>query len=135
MQTLTENNLIHEKTRDLCQAILDQPAFQEIRLRIDAFLANDAVKTQYQSLSDQGELLQAKQQRGDTLTPEEIAAFEQHREAFLNDPVARGFLDAQEEMHELQESVGRYVTKTFELGRLPTHEDFGSCGSGCGCHH
>jgi hypothetical protein len=29
------------------------------------------------------------------------------------------------------------VTKTFELGRVPSEEDLqeGSCGHGCGCHH
>ena len=30
----------------------------------------------------------------------------------------------------------QFVSKTFELGRVPTLEDFssGECGSGCGCH-
>jgi hypothetical protein len=33
--------------------------------------------------------------------------------------------------------VNRYVTRTFELGRLPAPEDFESCAcdSGCGCSH
>ena len=39
--------------------------------------------------------------------------------------------------HKIQESVMSYVTKTFELGRVPAAEDFdsGSCGTGCGCAH
>jgi hypothetical protein len=51
--------------------------------------------------------------------------------------VARGFLDAQQALHQLQETVTQQLTKTLELGRMPTKEDFesGSCGSGCGCHH
>ncbi|MBU6400621.1 MAG: YlbF family regulator [Verrucomicrobia bacterium] len=137
MQTLTENNLVLQKTQELCQAILDQTTFRDIRLRIDTFLSDDAAKSAYQSLSEQGEQLQFKQQRGESLTPEEIAEFEKQRETFLSNPVARDFLDAQHEMHQVQESVGRYVSKTFELGRLPNPEDLhsGSCGSGCGCHH
>jgi cell fate (sporulation/competence/biofilm development) regulator YlbF (YheA/YmcA/DUF963 family) len=137
MQTLTETNQVLQKTHELCQAILEQPTFRDIRLRVDAFLSNDQVKSAYQQLSEQGELLQYKQQHGMTLTSEEVAQFEKQRETFLSNPVARGFLDAQQEMHQVQESVSQYVTKTFELGRLPNAEDLqsGSCGSGCGCHH
>jgi cell fate (sporulation/competence/biofilm development) regulator YlbF (YheA/YmcA/DUF963 family) len=135
MQTTTEDSVILQKTRELCQAILDGPEFQTIRQQIDAFMSNPEAKTQYQSLSERGEYLQHKQQQGVALSQEEIADFEQQREAFVNNPVARGFLDAQNEMHKMQESVGQYVAKTFELGRLPESDDFeGSCGHGCGCH-
>ncbi len=56
--------------------------------------------------------------------------------ALLKNPVAVGFLDAQEEMHEIQNIVKKTVGKTIELGRIPLAEDLseGSCGSGCGCH-
>lgn len=137
MQTMTENNAVLDKTLELCQAILDQPDFRDIRRKVDAFLSDEAAKAQYQLLSEQGESLQYKQQHGLPLPPEEIAEFEKVREAFMNNPVARGFLDAQHEIQQVQESVGQHVSKTFELGRVPTPEDFesGSCGSGCGCHH
>jgi hypothetical protein len=71
------------------------------------------------------------------LSGEEIGEFERQREAMLSNPVARGFLDAQEALHNLQESIQTQVSKTLELGRLPAPEDMesGSCGSGCGCHH
>jgi len=84
-----------------------------------------------------GQALQEKQHHGQTLEPTEIAAFEKDRDALLKNPVAAGFLDAQEEMHELQSSVKKIVAKTIELGRIPLAEDLaegGSCGSGCGCH-
>jgi len=40
-------------------------------------------------------------------------------------------------MHKIQESVMQYVGKTFELGRVPSVEDFssGDCGPTCGCGH
>ena len=136
MQTITETNAILEKTRELCQVILDQPEFQTIRQRITAFMSDDEAKSQYQFLSEQGEVLQLKQQQGLPLTNEEIAEFENRREAFLTNPIAKGFLDARQQMQQMQESVDQYVAKTFELGRLPAEDDFqsGSCGSGCGCH-
>jgi len=123
--------------RELCQAIIDQPDFQTIRRQVDAFLADERVKVQYQELSDRGAMLQHKQQTGMPLDMTEIADFEKKREAFLNSPVAQGFLAAQQAMQNVQESVSQYVTKTFELGRMPQKEDFdhGSCGHGCGCNH
>src|SRR5687768_15559392 len=112
MQTLNEEGTIIEKTRELCQAILDQPSFQTMRGQIDAFMADDDAKTLYQTLSEKGEYLQHKQQQGAQLSDEEIAEFERQRDAFVNNPVARGFMDAQQQMQKLQESVNQYLTKT-----------------------
>ena len=136
MQTNVQETLIAQKTRELCQAIVEQPEFQAIRSRIDTFMANDSAQSQYKLVMEKGESLQHKQQMGLPLANDEIAEFEKHRDALINDPVAKGFMDAQQEMHQVQESVGQYVAKTFELGRLPSEEDFdaGSCGHGCGCH-
>lgn len=137
MQAIAEESAIIQKTRELCQTLLDQPDVQSMRQRIDAFVADDRAKTDYDALMLKGQALQQKQQQGAPLSHDEITDFEKHREAFVKNPVARGFLDAQEEMNQLQQSLGQYVSKTFELGRVPSPEDFdsGSCGSGCGCHH
>ena len=137
MPTTVEDSVIIVKTRELCETILVQPEFQNIRRQIDAFLADEAAKAQYQLVVERGEQLQHKQQMAVPLSNEEVAEFENQREQLVNNPVARAFLDAQQEMHRLQESVNQYVAKTFELGRVPAAEDFdsGSCGSGCGCAH
>ena len=107
------------------------------RGRIDAFMADEKSRTQYEDLMTKGQALQQKQQSSTPLAKDEIAEFEKQREALLNNSVARGFLDAQEELHSISETVQQYVSKTLELGRVPTEEDLGggSCGSGCGCHH
>jgi len=137
MEVITDNSTVLQKTRELCQAILDQDDFSIIRRQVDAFLADESIKSQYQELSDRGAMLQHKQQTGLPLDMAEIADFEKRREAFLNSPVAQGFLEAQQAMQTVQESVTQFVAKTFELGRMPQQEDFdnGSCGHGCGCHH
>jgi cell fate (sporulation/competence/biofilm development) regulator YlbF (YheA/YmcA/DUF963 family) len=136
MQTLTSPNAVSEKTRELCEAILADPTMGSIRLRIDTFMADDKSRTQYEAVMSKGQALQEKQQAAQTLGADEIADFEKHRDALLNNPVARDFLDAQEEMHDLKNSVQKFISKTLELGRLPTEEDLeeGSCGHGCGCH-
>jgi cell fate (sporulation/competence/biofilm development) regulator YlbF (YheA/YmcA/DUF963 family) len=132
----TKETVIIQKTRELCQTIVEQPEFQDIRRHIDTFMADEAAKSQYQTVIEKGDLLQQKQQMGVPLSNEEVDDFEKHREALVNNPVARAFLDAQQEMQKVQQSVGQYVAKTFELGRAPVDEDFssGCCGSSCGCH-
>ena len=137
MPTQIEESVVIQKTRELCQAILDQPEIRALRKNIETFMANDQARGHYESLMTQGEMLHEKQHSGTPLTEAEINAFEKLRESFLNNPVARGFLDAQEEMQKVQKSITQYVSKTFELGRVPEESDMesGSCGSGCGCHH
>ena len=131
----TTDSMVVQKTRELCQTIVEQPEFQDIRKRIDAFMADEAAKMQYQSVMEKGEMLQHKQQMGSPISAEEMTDFEINRDALINNPVARDFIDAQQAMQKMQESVGQHVAKTFELGRAPRDEDFeGSCGSGCGCH-
>lgn len=137
MQTTTEETPVIQKTRELCQTILDQPTMQSIRRRIDTFMADEKTRNQYDGLVNKGQALQQKQQLSTPLTGEEIADFEQHREVLLQNPVARDFLDAQEELHQVQQSVHQYVNKTLELGRLPTEQELSGdgCGHGCGCGH
>lgn len=136
MQTLTSPSAVSDKTRELCEAILADPTMGSIRQRIDTFMADDKARTQYETVMTKGQELQDKQQQSQQLSPTEIADFEKHRDALLANPVARNFLDAQEEMHEMKSSVQKFISKTLELGRLPTEADLeeGSCGHGCGCH-
>lgn len=129
-------NKIEDKTKELCETLIVAPEMLSIRKRIDAFMADSAARGQYETLMNKGQALQEKQHQGQTLESTEIADFEKNRESLLANPVARHFLDAQEEMNGIQKSIQKQVNKTLELGRLPTTEDLeeGSCGSGCGCH-
>jgi cell fate (sporulation/competence/biofilm development) regulator YlbF (YheA/YmcA/DUF963 family) len=139
MQIVFEDTPVVQKTKELCQAILEQPNMLSIRQRIDSFMGDEQARAQYEGVVSQGQELQQKQQTAEQITPEEIAQFEQHRDALLANPVARGFMDAQEELHEVKHSIHQYLNKTLELGRLPTEEDLseGGCGGGgsCGCGH
>ena len=128
---------VETKTNELCEAILEQIKSNGIRQRIDTFLADSTARNQYESLMSKGQALQEKQHTGERLDPAEISAFEKDRDALLKNPVASGFLDAQEEMHDMQQSVQKVVSKTIELGRIPSADELseGSCGHGCGCHH
>ncbi|HUA64425.1 MAG TPA: YlbF family regulator [Alphaproteobacteria bacterium] len=134
------STVIEDKARELCQTIVAQPQWTSIRNRIDAFLANDAAKGQFDAVNTKGRSLHEKQHTGQPLNGQEIADFERQRDALLQNPVARGFLEAQDELHEIQHSVQKYISKTLQLGRVPTEADLkeeeDSCGHGnCGCQH
>ncbi len=128
--------IIKAKTQELCETIIAQPEMVAIRKRIDTFMADDSARTQYEALMSKGQALQEKQHHGQALEPAEISAFEKDRESLLGNAVARGFLDAQEELHDMQHCIQKHIAKTIELGRIPVAADLeeGSCGSGCGCH-
>jgi cell fate (sporulation/competence/biofilm development) regulator YlbF (YheA/YmcA/DUF963 family) len=137
MLTQIEDGIVLQKTKELCQAILDQPAMASARLSVSAFLDDERARTQYQDVMTRSEELQRTQQSGLPLSPEELSAFEDSRHQLMSNPVARSFLDAQEQMRQVHQTVNEYVGKTLELGRLPTSEDFHSecCGDGCACEH
>lgn len=139
MPTLTEETVLTRKTRELCEALVAQPEFQACQQRIEAFMSDEIARAQYEAVVTKGQALQEKQQRSLPLDGAEIAEFEKQREALINNPVAKGFMEAQEQMHELQHSIQKPINKTLELGRVPTAEDLeeSSCDGhgGCGCKH
>ena len=137
MHSTTLENEITQKTKELCQVILDHPSTRAALARIETFLADAKSREHYEGVMAKGQELQQKQQRSVTLTSKEISDFEKDRDALLRNPVARAFLDAQEELHQVQASVSQYVSKTLELGRVPEESDLesGGCGHGCGCGH
>jgi len=137
MHSTTLESEITQKTKELCQTILDHPATKAARERIDNFLADQKAREQYEGVMAKGQELQQKQQQSVALTGKEISDFEKDRDALLRNPVARAFLDAQEELHQVHTSVSQYVSKTLELGRVPEESDLesGGCGHGCGCGH
>jgi cell fate (sporulation/competence/biofilm development) regulator YlbF (YheA/YmcA/DUF963 family) len=122
------------KIREMCQAILDQPAYRASRNAIDAFLADAGAREQYMRLCDQQEMMHEKQHHGMPISDGELEAFTREEDAFLKNPLAQEFIDAQRRMQEVEVTVSDYVRKTFELNRVPEPDDFEQgCGPSCGC--
>jgi len=125
------------KTRELCETLLAQESYKDLKAKFDAFLADTRAQSLYQDLSDNQSRLVQKQESGQELSEEEIREFEDDRERLLMHPVAGGFVEAQQGFEELRDTVVRYITKSFELGRVPTADEVkpkgGCCGGGCGC--
>jgi cell fate (sporulation/competence/biofilm development) regulator YlbF (YheA/YmcA/DUF963 family) len=134
--TNAANGAVLQKTLELCETIVAQSEFLTLRKHLDAFMADEGLKARYEELAEQSAALQHQQHHGQTPDAKEVSDFEAKRDAFLENPTARSFLNAQQSMRDMRETVTRYVTRTFELGHVPSEEDFGGCGcnSGCGCH-
>ena len=128
---------MNQKTRELCESILQDPGYQGVRRKIDTFLADSRAKEMYRNLAEKTEHLQHKQQQGVRLSAEEIADYEKERNALEANPIVAGFMEAQQNLHSVQETVNQYISKTLELGRVPNEDemDSGGCGHGCGCSH
>lgn len=125
-----------QKTKELCQTILEQPAYQGIKKTIHDFLTHADLSATYQRLCDQQDALHHKQEQGELISDQDVADFEKDETEFLAHPLAQQFIDAQRQMHKIEQTITGYVRKTFELGRMPTEDDFseGGCGPSCGCH-
>lgn len=130
------DSILRDKAYELCQTIAEHPEFGEVRGKIDLFLEDDSAQQLYRSLNEQRQELQQRQSAGEALSDEDLQEFETLREQFLANPVAKNFVDAQQAVHDVQNVVLRHISKTYELGRLPTAEELkDECCSegGCGC--
>jgi len=136
MSTLIDSPVLADKTRELCQALLEHPAFLSAQQRMRSFIADAQARAHYESVASKGQELRQRQQADGLISEGEVRAFEADRDALLRNPVARDFLQAQSDLEQLRQSIEQYIALTLELGRLPNEEDLGSCGcgSGCGCH-
>src|SRR5438067_13906970 len=76
METMIEESPVILKTKELCQAILDQASMQSIRQRVDAFMADDKSRAQYEGVMTKGQALQQKQQNSMPLSGAEITELE-----------------------------------------------------------
>jgi len=138
MSAIAQDPAVLKKTHELCQSILDQTTMQAMRSNITTFMGDEAARSQYETVMRKGQALHEKQHQSLPLSGEEINDFESSRDQLLANPVAKAFMDAQEEMHHLRDTIQDYVSKTLELGRLPRAEDFeqgGCCGGGGGHSH
>ena len=112
-----------QKTRELCDAISKDIEFVALQGQVERFLEDDSAKLQYQSVHEKGEELHQKQHAGVELSDTEIKNFEEARDGLLENEVARDFMDAQQSLQTLQQTITKYVGMTMELGRVPQPED------------
>lgn len=132
MSVLAEKTSITSKTKELCAAIAEDEQFIKLQADVERFLSDDSAKLQYQSVHEKGEELHNKQHAGVELGAAEIKAFEDARDALFENKVAAEFMDAQRTLETMQKDIGKYVSMTLELGRVPTDDEVEEAKNGGG---
>jgi cell fate (sporulation/competence/biofilm development) regulator YlbF (YheA/YmcA/DUF963 family) len=134
MIDLSDQSALVQKTRELCEALVEQADFESNLEKTEAFWQDVNARKQLSDVRQLQEELQRRQHSGEELPEEDIEQFKLQHQELLENPVARGYLEAQSEMKQLQQTVQQWITKTFEVGRVPLPSDFLSCGGSCqGC--
>jgi len=136
MTTLSPNSTVLEKTRELCDLLLQSHEYRENAAKIETFFEDEKAQADYRSFAELGELLHRKQHEGQ-LTDADIAGYDAELQALKDNPVTADFMAAEETLNGIVRQISKLVGKTLELGRLPEPEDLeksGCCNSGgCGC--
>ncbi len=138
MSAIAESTSVLDKTRELCESIVQDSSFKKLQQDVEAFLNDEQAKLSYQSVHQRGEELHQKQASGVELSKTEIKEFEDARESLLNNELVTKFLAAKQELESLQRMIGQHVGMTMEMGRVPSPEEVahemggGCCGGGGG---
>jgi cell fate (sporulation/competence/biofilm development) regulator YlbF (YheA/YmcA/DUF963 family) len=120
-----------DAAKQLCQALLDDPSLKAVFGAIDAFMEDDSAKGAFTEMQNKAEVLQMKQQSGQELTAGEVEEYNKVRDAMLENDKAKAFVEAQEKINSVHQTVGSWMSMAFEFGRMPTEEEFeGHCGAG-----
>ena len=136
--TTTETKIptLEEKTRELCQFILEDPVFAAAQGRIETFLENEDATELYGNWQRKASELHQKHHEGNEPSDDEIKEFEGLKAKVLDHPVAADFLEAEDTVNDMFQTITKMVQKTLQNGKIPTDEDLKECcgNSGCGCH-
>ena len=135
-QTHLEMQPIKDATDALFQAIVGQEKFAELHQKIEAFITNEKLRYEYDMLNQRGALLQQKSEAGMEIDEKELAEFEKLRTELLANKTMTDFQDVQDEVQQVQDRIHQVIAKTFEVGKVPSQDDFDFCSDGfgdCGC--
>ena len=73
---------------------------------------------------------------GMEIDEKELAEFEKLRTELLANKTMTDFQDVQDEVQQVQDRIHQVIAKTFEVGKVPSQDDFDFCSDGfgdCGC--
>ncbi len=119
-----------------CQKVVSAKA------RIGLFYQNAEATDLFRKVNEYGEKLRSKSMEGMPPSEEEISAFDALRQAVVDNPLCKGFLDARQELDDMLAAVNQYLVLSINKGAAPSDEEvaeslvqqMSSCSCGGGCH-
>lgn len=129
---------IEDRIQELCEAIVADEEVKNAREQAESFLADEDAVTLYRQMVGMGRTLHQKQHSGEEPSAAEVREFNDLQDRCDAHPAIVSFVEAQQVLQGIAETVNGYVTKTLEKGTVPTEDEVwgknGGCGEGCGCH-
>lgn len=112
------------------------------KARIGLFYQNSDATDLFRKVNEYGEKLRNKSMEGMPPSEEEIAKFDSLRQAVVDNPLCKGFLDARQELDDMLAAVSQYLVLAINKGSSPTDEEvadslarqMSTCSCGGGCH-
>lgn len=110
------------------------------KARIGLFYQNADATDLFRKVNEYGEKLRNKSMEGMPPSEEEISRFDSLRQAVVDNPLCKGFLDARQELDDMLAAVNQYLVLAINKGEAPSdsevadslEQQMSSCS--CGCH-
>ncbi|MFI3244834.1 MAG: YlbF family regulator, partial [Akkermansia sp.] len=132
-----------ELAQQLSAAFATSQQVTSAKARIGLFYQNQEATDMFRKVQECGEGLREKQMSGMSPSEDEIAQFDEMRQAVVSNELCTGFLESRQQIEELLGTVNQYLCLAIDLGRSPSDEEVanamqqqmqaGSGGCGCGC--
>lgn len=136
---MSTNAALDAKIIELCAAITEDETVKVARQSAESFLTNEEAMGLYREVMNLGRSLETRHRQGEKISDEDIETFEDLQATADSNPLIQGFNEAQNVLQGIAGRVSAFVTKTLEKGSVPSADEIGSggggCGEGCGCHH
>jgi cell fate (sporulation/competence/biofilm development) regulator YlbF (YheA/YmcA/DUF963 family) len=127
---------LEEKTRELCNFLLEDGGYAAAQGKINAFEEDKEAQELYRNWQRKGSELQHMHQEGREPGEEDIAEMERLKGLVMDHSIGSDFIEAEETLNSMFGTVMKMVQKTLQDGAVPSDEDLDECcgNGGCGCN-
>lgn len=129
--TIAELPQLADKARELCGFILESPEYEVLQGRFETFEKDTTAQKIHHAWRERDYELQRQHREGNMPTKDQIAELEKLRTAALENEVVVDYVESEQALSKMFQTVMKVVQKSLETGRVPTDEELSECcGSG-----
>jgi cell fate (sporulation/competence/biofilm development) regulator YlbF (YheA/YmcA/DUF963 family) len=132
---IKDNAAVLGKMEELCETLLQQDEFGQLREMLERYAADERAQEQYEHFAKMGQDLLEKERSGIEPTADEKASYERDERTLYANDVIRQYMYANREFGLLKQMIDQYFAKTVETGHIPGGRELVRPIRGCGSHH
>ncbi|MFQ3577498.1 MAG: YlbF family regulator [Verrucomicrobiia bacterium] len=138
IEPLAQDKVLLDSVRALCADLIASPAFAAHRRAVEEFMHDETARALFERATDFQLELNRKHSENEIISEVEEEEFEALRQEVLANARCRAFVEAQEDLKNTEATLHLYITRTLQLGRVPSEEELlpeqaCGCGSGGSC--